>query len=292
MSHKHKSKQDSHYSPCNTSISTADSSFDRSVDHIVEEQSSGQVQARGEQAQLLKSRTEVQRKVDFVQKYIQPLCMLIFDKLAENESIQLAGARDSQRRTLDSSCQNLNEGSIQGIQNQGSNSSLEKMIGSDYSQSNLKSMDSKIHFLFKEDSNIGRDGYQMTREVKKNALLIQKTLGRLAMFSKYDPEIFICAMIYLDRLLKFQTSQNSEALPFKKSSLLRKTLCVSVFLAGKMHSGKTNKIKLADFSKIVGIHLRELSLMESLVAHDVFNWNFGIDSEYFGVYKKQLHSLF
>lgn len=117
MSHKHKSKQDSHNSPCNTSISTADSSFDRSVDHIVEEQSSGQVQARGEQAQLLKSRTEVQRKVDFVQKYIQPLCMLIFDKLAENESIQLAGARDSQRRTLDSSCQNLNEGSIQGIQN-------------------------------------------------------------------------------------------------------------------------------------------------------------------------------
>jgi len=67
--------------------------------------------------------------------------------------------------------------------------------------------------------------------------------------------------------------------------MIKKSLIVCVFLAGKMFSGRKEKLKLRDFAKIVGIKASDLILMEKLISHEVFHWNFGIDSKYFKLYK-------
>jgi hypothetical protein len=129
--------------------------------------------------------------------------------------------------------------------------------------------------------------------MEQNAKIFQilhKTLCRLAIYAGYEEEIFICAMIYLDKLLKYTTDEAQN--PFKKSLKLRKSLSACVFLAGKMHSGATDKIKLVDFSKIVNIPVSELYTMESLLCNDILKWKLNIDSEYFRCYKNQLESLF
>jgi hypothetical protein len=144
----------------------------------------------------------------------------------------------------------------------------------------------------------------VSEDLKIQTALIKKTLHRIAMFAQYEPEIYTCAMIYLDRLLKFQINESSSSTcqmketednltsPFRKSNFLRKSLIACVFLAGKMFTGHTDKISLNSFAAIVGVEATELSKMESLITTKVFNWNLGIDGDYFRVYQKQLESLF
>jgi hypothetical protein len=91
-------------SPGNSSHSTADSSFDESVDRESPETKTRDTEVNRASLQC----SEGIKNVDFVQKYIQPLCLLIFDKLSKAESAaQYAEATDQlEGGALRSDCQN------------------------------------------------------------------------------------------------------------------------------------------------------------------------------------------
>jgi hypothetical protein len=76
------------------------------------------------------------------------------------------------------------------------------------------------------------------------------------------------------------------------SDCLRRSLCLCLFLAGKMYNDCNGGIKLQDFAKIVGIPAGDLSLMENFVSSEIFTWRFNVEQEYFFNYKKQVEILF
>lgn len=196
----------------------------------------------------------------------------------------------------------MNEGSSE-IQNLGSNASEKPRY------EKLTTITEKIKFLFYENTSTNENGKENQNSniehtslknprMARNIFLIQKILSRLSTFAGYDDEIYICAMIYLDKLLKFQVAdqKNSSELemvnPFRNSDSLRSLISICVFLAGKMYSGQVESLKLRDFSKIVGISEDYLAKMECLLTTEVFQWKLRIDSDYFRVYKSRLENLF